>query len=64
VLTLKLIRQNRGRPLEEVFAAELRAASFMIRHPDYLEGVRARVIDKDDRPVWRPSILEEVQLTL
>jgi enoyl-CoA hydratase/carnithine racemase len=62
VLTLQLIRQNRGRPLEEVFAAELRAASFMIRHPDYLEGIRARVIDKDDRPVWRPSALEEVRL--
>lgn len=63
VLTLQLIRENRGRPWEEIFAAELRAASFMIRHPDYLEGIRARVIDKDDRPVWRPPTLEEVELT-
>lgn len=64
VLTFQLIRQNRGRPLEEVLATEQRAASFMIRHPDYLEGVRARVIDKDDRPVWRPATLEAVELTI
>jgi enoyl-CoA hydratase len=61
-LTLDLIRRNRGRPLGEVFAAEFRAACFMLRHPDYLEGVRARVIDKDDRPLWRPALLKEVQL--
>jgi enoyl-CoA hydratase len=47
-----------------VFAREFRAAQFMIRHPDYLEGVRARVVDKDDQPVWRPATLEDVQLHL
>ncbi len=62
VLAFKLLQENRNRPLEEVFAAEFRAARFMIRHPDYLEGIRARVIDKDDRPVWRPATLEEVRL--
>ncbi len=60
-LTLKLLRLNEGRPLPEVFAAEARAAEFMVQHPDYQEGIRARLIDKDDRPHWRPASLEEVE---
>jgi enoyl-CoA hydratase len=63
-LTFRLLRENRDQPLGEVFAREFRAAQFMIRHPDYLEGVRARVVDKDDQPVWRPATLEDVQLHL
>ncbi len=60
VATLKLLRHNQGRSLEEVFDADLRAAATLIRHPDYTEGVRARLIDKDDRPRWRPPSIEEV----
>jgi len=62
VLTLALLRHNEGRPLEEVFAAEAEAARFMIRHPDYLEGIRARIVDKDDQPHWQPTTTEEVIL--
>lgn len=62
VLTLTLLRHNEERPLEEVFAAETRAARFMVRHPDYLEGIRARILDKDDQPHWQPSTIEEVTL--
>ena len=60
-LTLKLLRLNEGRPLPEVFAREARAAEFMVRHPDYQEGIRARLIDRDDRPRWRPATLKEVE---
>jgi len=60
VLTLKLLRQNEGRPLEEVFAAEAKAARFMIRHPDYVEGIRAHILDKDRSPRWQPSTITEV----
>jgi enoyl-CoA hydratase/carnithine racemase len=59
-LTLQLLRHNEGRPLEEVFAVEARAAHFMVTHPDYLEGIRARVLDKDDQPHWRPDRLDNV----
>jgi enoyl-CoA hydratase/carnithine racemase len=60
VLTLKLLRHNEGRPLEEVFPAEEQAAHFMIRHPDYLEGIRAHILDKDDQPRWQPPTIDEV----
>ena len=57
-LTLNLLRANEGRPLPEVFAREARAAHFMIQHPDYLEGIRARLIDRDDKPRWHPASIE------
>ena len=61
VLTLHLLRANAGRPLEEVFHREALAAHFIIQHPDYREGIRARIIDKDDRPRWQPGTLKEAE---
>jgi enoyl-CoA hydratase len=59
-VTLQLLRANEGRPLPEVFQREALAAHFIITHPDYLEGIRARIIDKDDRPRWQPGTIEAV----
>ncbi len=59
-VTLHLLRANEGRPLSEVFQREALAAHFMVQHPDYLEGIRARLIDKDDQPRWQPGSLEAV----
>ena len=60
VLTLKLLRHNEINPLEEVFRADLKVARFILAHPDYVEGVRARLVDKDDNPQWQPATIEEV----
>lgn len=62
VLTLKLLRYNEGREMSEVFAAELKAAGFLTRHHDYLEGVRARLLDRDNKPQWRPAKIDQVDL--
>jgi len=59
-LTLKLLRANQGRPLPEVFRREARAAHFMVQHPDYLEGIRARLLDKDDQPRWQPERITDL----
>jgi enoyl-CoA hydratase len=59
-VTLKLLRHNEHRPLEEVFQTELAGARFILNHPDYVEGVRARLEDKDDNPRWRPETIEDV----
>ena len=56
-VTLNLLRANEGRPLPEVFQREALAAHFLITHPDYLEGIRARIIDKDDKPRWQPPTI-------
>lgn len=60
-LTLKFLRHNQGRPLTEVFQSDLQAARFIINHPDYAEGVRARLIDKDNRPRWEPDNIAEIK---
>jgi enoyl-CoA hydratase/carnithine racemase len=59
-VTLQLLRANEGRPLPEVFQREALAAHFLITHPDYLEGIRARIIDKDDKPSWQPATIDEL----
>ncbi len=61
MVTLQLLRHNKGRPIEEVLAADLKAARFLLNHPDFLEGVRARLIDKDDQPRWKPDSIETVE---
>jgi enoyl-CoA hydratase/carnithine racemase len=60
-VTLKLLRHNEGLPIEDVFKADLKAARFIMSHPDYVEGVRARLIDKDDNPRWQPNSIEKVK---
>ena len=60
MVTLQLLRHNEGQQIEDVFRADLKAARFILSHPDYLEGVRARLIDKDDVPLWQPDSIEKV----
>ena len=60
VLTLKLLRHNEGQPLEGVFRADFKAVQYILAHPDYVEGVRARLVDKDDNPQWQPTAIEDV----
>jgi enoyl-CoA hydratase len=60
VLTLMLLRHNEHRSIEEVFQADLRAARFILKHPDFVEGVRARLIEKDNKPRWQPKTFEAV----
>ena len=61
VLTLKLLRYNQGRSMEDVFKTETKAAEFILSYPDYLEGVRARLVDKDNKPRWKPETFAEAE---
>ena len=37
----------------EVFELERQISDWKIRHPDFVEGVRARLVDKDLAPAWQ-----------
>jgi enoyl-CoA hydratase len=41
-------------------AMEYGLACAIIRRPDFVEGVRALIFDKDNKPQWTPASLEEV----
>lgn len=46
--------------LEECLALEYRFAAGTLYREDFYEGVRAVVVDKDSKPMWQPSRLEDV----
>ncbi len=54
------IRRGAGLRLREALAAELRLTRTVTQHPDFAEGVRAMLVDKDRQPHWTPAALEEV----
>ncbi len=67
--TLKVAyRQLRTGAALDDFAAnmamEYRIGSRVVRRHDFLEGVRAVIIDKDNAPQWNPSTVEAVTDTL
>ncbi len=60
---VSLAALRRGAKMEEfdaVMTMEYRVAMGRMRHPDFYEGVRAQLIDKDRKPRWSPGTLEAV----
>jgi enoyl-CoA hydratase/carnithine racemase len=64
VTTLKYLRRNEHKDLAEVYESDLSVARFLMTHHDFREGVRARLIDKDDRPHWDPESFEQATRVL
>jgi enoyl-CoA hydratase/carnithine racemase len=57
--TLHLLRQNAGLPLRECLAREFElACRLTVRPSDFFEGVRAALVDKDQKPRWAPATLD------
>ncbi|MGL5402808.1 MAG: enoyl-CoA hydratase/isomerase family protein, partial [Acinetobacter sp.] len=46
---------KQGHAWDEVFALESQISDWKIRHPDFVEGVRARLVDKDLSPEWKAA---------
>lgn len=60
-VSLELVRRGAGATLEECLATELALTRVVVgRHPDFREGVRALLVDKDNAPSWSPPRIEDV----
>ncbi|CAN5469023.1 enoyl-CoA hydratase/isomerase family protein [soil metagenome] len=51
-LTLEALRRAASMSLTEVLAQDLALARAAVAHPDFDEGVRAQLVDKDRSPSW------------
>jgi enoyl-CoA hydratase len=59
-LALAQVRRGQAWDFETCMRTEFRIVSRVIHGHDFYEGVRAVIVDKDNRPRWRPAALAEV----
>jgi enoyl-CoA hydratase/carnithine racemase len=59
--SVELVRQAREMAgIQEVLKLEYRFTHRSMEHGNFLEGIRAQIIDKDRSPNWQPATLEEL----
>ncbi len=59
-VALASLRRVRGFSLAEALAQEYRVGLRFLAGPDFREGIRAQVVDKDRTPHWQPATLAAV----
>ncbi|KAF2368376.1 Enoyl-CoA hydratase/isomerase HIBYL-CoA-H type [Trinorchestia longiramus] len=61
-LTHELITRGASLDLAQCLQMEFRVGSRVLEHPNFREGVRARLVDKDNKPRWQPASLKELDI--
>ena len=59
-IAFEQVRRGRDLSFAEAMATEFRIVSRVVREPDFYEGVRAAIIDKDGAPHWADPSLDAV----
>ncbi|ADG99123.1 Enoyl-CoA hydratase/isomerase [Segniliparus rotundus DSM 44985] len=59
-VTLRLLREGAGSDLATCLARELDLATRLTATADFIEGVRAALVDKDRSPAWKPQNAADV----
>lgn len=60
-VSLKLLLDGKAMPtFEDEMRQEFAVASHVVQRHDFIEGVRALIIDKDNAPQWNPASAEAV----
>jgi enoyl-CoA hydratase/carnithine racemase len=58
--TLRALRRGRDLTLKQALDAEFALTRTTMAYPDFAEGVRAMVVDKDRKPAWQPATIQAV----
>ncbi len=58
--SFEVMRRGARLTLTHCLAMELKLTRHVTAHPDFAEGVRAMVVDKDRQPKWQPTRIEDV----
>jgi enoyl-CoA hydratase len=60
-VSMRLIAAGaRRQAFADEMAAEYRVSARMVHRHDFIEGVRALIVDKDNAPRWEPDMLGDV----
>lgn len=60
-VSLKLLLDAATMPtFEDEMRQEYAVATRIVQRPDFIEGVRALIVDKDNAPVWNPAAIEDM----
>lgn len=59
-IVVEQLARAQGMALSDMFRMEMVIGTHCARHPDFAEGVRALLIDKDQTPKWSVPSLDEV----
>lgn len=61
-LKVAFAQMKRGKSLDlaQALRLEYRIASHMVARPDFAEGIKVRIAERDRAPRWRPATLAEV----
>lgn len=61
-VTLEQMRIGREWSIAQTFQKEYNIASAFMAHPDFVEGVTAKLIEKKkERPNWKPNTLDDIK---
>ena len=60
-VSLELLRRGAQQDLAGCLATELALTRVVVNvHPDFAEGVRSVLVDKDGAPKWQPARIDDV----
>lgn len=59
-VTLQQLQRGKQMTLAECFRLELGMVRYSFEQGNIVEGVRALIVDKDNKPQWQPARIEEV----
>lgn len=59
-VTLRQLREGATLHFAKVMTMEYRLSQALVKYPDFYEGIRAALIDKDKQPKWHPARVEDV----